>query len=461
MFQRFHLEIEKAPLSGETPRIEVKRDYDRCVGCGLCAAACVYGVHGREPAPLDFTKMAEPAHERCVGCHRCVNECPKAALELRPHAEFAKLGDAYHPPELIETLLYEAETGRVPVSGSGYRGPFAGPGFDGIWTDMSEIVRPTRDGIHGRETISTEVSLGRKPKKLEFDLDGRVRTRLFPETRLALPFVFLPPPFTPPLEARKEYVSALASVAGEAGGLLVLDEDFKLAAAGGVRLSAPATADPSRYKGFSLVELRDSAEVAREIETVLSAADVVVSVLLPASAGAAERAVEAARSGAGVVHLAATPHARWADRPERHLVDAIREVERALVSAGLRDEMTVLASGGVVRAEHAPKAMLCGADAVGLDVAWLIALGMKRFDAARGRWEPPSAADPAWARRRLRNLLNSWRDQLLEVMGAMGLREARRMQGEEGRALFYSELEREFLELFTAPNRKEYDPNYG
>ncbi len=36
---------------------------------------------------------------------------------------------------------------------------------------MSEIVRPTRDGIHGREYISTQVDLGRKWMSLEFD-DG-------------------------------------------------------------------------------------------------------------------------------------------------------------------------------------------------------------------------------------------------------------------------------------------------
>jgi len=38
-----------------------------------------------------------------------------------------------------------------------------------MWTDMSEIVRPTRDGIHGREYISTLVDLGRKVKFLEFN----------------------------------------------------------------------------------------------------------------------------------------------------------------------------------------------------------------------------------------------------------------------------------------------------
>ena len=61
---------------------------------------------------------------------------------------------------MIATTWNQAETGRIPVSGAGYRGPFCGPGFDSMWTDMSEIVRPTRDGIHGREYISTSVDIG-------------------------------------------------------------------------------------------------------------------------------------------------------------------------------------------------------------------------------------------------------------------------------------------------------------
>ena len=71
------------------------------------------------------------------------------------------MGDAYFSPEIIARLWYQAETGKIPVSGAGYPGPFSGPGFDSMWTDMSEIVRPTRDGIHGREYISTAVDLGR------------------------------------------------------------------------------------------------------------------------------------------------------------------------------------------------------------------------------------------------------------------------------------------------------------
>jgi hypothetical protein len=41
------------------------------------------------------------------------------------------------------------------------------------------------------------------------------------------------------------------------------------------------------------------------------------------------------------------------------------------------------------------------------------------------------------------NLTASWRDQLLEILGAMGMREVRRLRGEMGRAMFAKSLERE------------------
>ena len=63
------------------------------------------------------------------------------------------------------------------VSGSGFRGRFGGDYYDNIWTDMSEIVRPTRDGIHGREHISTSVAIGQMVSDLcgmEFDEEGNL-----------------------------------------------------------------------------------------------------------------------------------------------------------------------------------------------------------------------------------------------------------------------------------------------
>ena len=62
---------------------------------------------------------------------------------------------------------------------------------------MSEIVRPTRDGIHGREYINTSVDIGRKAMFLEFDDRGN----LFPGPSLIeipLPVFFDLLPWSPP-----------------------------------------------------------------------------------------------------------------------------------------------------------------------------------------------------------------------------------------------------------------------
>ena len=93
---------------------------------------------------------------------------------------------------MITQTWFQAETGRIPISGAGYGGAFAGPGFDAVWLDMSEIVRPTRDGIHGRETISTAVILGGRLPALQFDAQGRLVSTLPPQIEIPIPVLFDP-----------------------------------------------------------------------------------------------------------------------------------------------------------------------------------------------------------------------------------------------------------------------------
>jgi hypothetical protein len=58
-------------------------------------------------------------------------------------------------------------------------------------------------------------------------------------------------------------------------------------------------------------------------------------------------------------------------------------------------------------------------------------------------------AHPQWGKTRIVNLVGAWRNQILEVLGAMGLREVRRLRGEVGRAMFFEDLEAQtFGELF-------------
>jgi len=51
-----------------------------------------------------------------------------------------------------------------------------------------------------------------------------------------------------------------------------------------------------------------------------------------------------------------------------------------------------------------------------------------------------------WVAFRVLNLIGAWHNQMLEVMGAMGIRDARRLRGESGRAMFYEELDRTTFE---------------
>jgi len=157
-FHRYHIETRETPDVAPHPsrfRVRVKKhkligmvlhelliEYRRHPQAAL-SRPCVYGVFGRPVGGL------APRHHLCVGCLRCTTQYPEMVAIL-PNPARAGLGDAFLSPDLVDTILLEARTGAVPVRGAGYRGPFGGAGWDGMWTDMSEIVRPTRDGIHGR-----------------------------------------------------------------------------------------------------------------------------------------------------------------------------------------------------------------------------------------------------------------------------------------------------------------------
>ena len=55
--------------------------------------------------------------------------------------------------------------------------------------------------------------------------------------------------------------------------------------------------------------------------------------------------------------------------------------------------------------------------------------------------------NPQWGAQRIVNLISAWRNQLLEVLGAMGLREVRRQRGERGRAIFIEDIQKESFDV--------------
>jgi glutamate synthase domain-containing protein 2 len=51
--------------------------------------------------------------------------------------------------------------------------------------------------------------------------------------------------------------------------------------------------------------------------------------------------------------------------------------------------------------------------------------------------------DDNYGKDRIVNLMGAWRNQVLEMLGAMGLREVRRLRGEVGRSMWFEDLEKE------------------
>jgi glutamate synthase domain-containing protein 2 len=356
-------------------------------------------------------------------------------------------GDPHWTAEIITQTWYQAETGKIPISGAGYGGKFAGEGFDGIWLDMSEIVRPTRDGIHGRETISTRVDLGRRLPALHFDGSGTLKSTLPKTISLALPVMFNPLLF--PLPGRGA-VQALARAAAQLGTLALLEaeawaadlDDYTENIA--LRLTASELDDESwTADRVRLVEIEDSGDSVNLWKRARKRfPDVVISVRLPLGPGAAEEAEALARAGIGVIHLYADEVGL--DTVGRPLPEALREVHSHLVEVAQRDRVTLIASGGIAAAEHVAKGIACGADAAAIDIVPMIAWGCALW-ADRGVCPVESEEiDPEWGAQRLINLMIAWRDQLLEALGAMGMREVRRLRGEAGRLIFQSEQKRWF-----------------
>ena len=99
------------------------------------------------------------------------------------------------------------------------------------------------------------------------------------------------------------------------------------------------------------------------------------------------------------------------------LSNALRQVHAHLVRENMRDQISIIVSGGIAAAEHVAKALVCGADGVAVDWILLVAWGCSLW-ADRGRCPVEQGElEAEWAAQRVVNLMAAWRDQLLEVMG--------------------------------------------
>jgi hypothetical protein len=136
----------------------------------------------------------------------------------------------------------------------------------------------------------------------------------------------------------------------------------------------------------------------------------------------------------------------------RFIKDILRDIHLRLIKESVRQRINILASGGIALAEHVNKSIICGADGVTVDLPLLIAMECRLCGRCQRDLSCPvdfEKIDDNYGRDRIVNLMAAWRNQMLEMLGAMGIREARRLRGEVGRSMWFEDLEKEsFAPIF-------------
>ncbi len=423
-----------------------------CLKCARCVKKeCVYKVY--EKRDLNARQMLDSLDTVCKDCFRCVQGCPNRLIQKGMSPTYKVMGDSYWTPEIISNLWFQAESGRIPVSGAGYGGPFTGPGFDSMWTDMSEIVRPTRDGIHGREYISTTVDLGRKLRNLEFDEQGRLLSDVLPLVEIPLPIIFGDLPWSPP---KKQITLTFLRAAKSLGTFAIVRqtdlrpelgpflENMILLIDGNASELSSETIEKLRM--IEIPEGDGAMALQKKLKEVNP--DLVCIVGMRVRPDASDRIMQLVHDGAEVIRLYADEFGMESSNEPLFIKERMKQIHLRLVEAGLRDQITLLAGGGVAMAEHMAKLIICGADALTIDIPLLVAMECRVCRRCKEGIDCPvelGAVDPDWGAARIQNLMAGWQNQLLEILGAMGIREVRRLRGEMGRAMFFEDLEKELF----------------
>lgn len=461
MPKKYHIHSKVMPLDLDYVfKFNIERG-ENCINCGKCTRVCIYEAHKR--GKDDPRKMADPNTVVCRNCFRCIQECPRGALEKSLDKDFLNIGGSYWKADMFITLWKQAEDGKVPVTGAGYKGPFTGSGFDGMWTDMSEIVRPTRDGIHGREYINTSVELGRKLNHLTFSEKGQLLSKIHDTVDIPIPIIFDIP--TDKLSPNVKV--ALVKAAAELSTFILLPaDDIASDRKKYIKNIIPLIShkEIEKHQGLIKNARMVSIEYTDELlgnfsavkDKIKKASNALTIIRIPATKSIETIVSKLAQSGAEIIHIIADYRGmEVGDSPDsnrRLIKDIIRAVHLKLVDDRIRDEVTIIASGGIAMAEHVPKAMICGADLTAIDLPLLIALGARLYEEPEKLLILPEGLEKIQERiltQRMINLMGAWHSQLLEVMGAMGIREARRLRGESGRAIFFEEIDNDtFGKLF-------------
>ena len=387
------------------------------------------------------------------------------------------MGDSRWPAELILSTWYQAATGRPPENGLEYKVGKSGGGFDLLdfkflsednWTPETENINlsiPLNRRGFGKEieisvpwygggmsfgSVSEQVMLARAMAAKAWSTFTSTGEGGYPESLVKYKDQIITQIATGMFGVREETIQHARIVEFKyaqgakpgLGGHLLGDKTTVTVAK--MRESVPWVSLFSPFPFHSVYSVEDHKKHVDWAKTINPTALVSVKVSTPVDVDMV--AVGSYYAGAHIVHLDGSYGGTGA-APEiakkniaMPIEFAIPKVHKYLLNENIRDEVVVMASGGVRSAYDIAKAIALGADGVILGTADLVALSCTRCsNCERGRGCPfgltttdPELSllvDPENGAERIGKMYESFAWQLRDILRRLGLKDIRELRG--------------------------------